>query len=218
MPINIDLHGIDVVTQGAVAHLYVSSQFLRLKTSEDACEAHNVVIGVCWHSHEVPIQNCRAIWMKLVHSNSEELHDLPGIVLIRKGSATIIRLALVISQVSPHDGTVGNLLQDVPNGAEGVAHEDVVEIDHGLRISVFKYDARNANYNDLRKSPSGALAELIVRLHSLHGPDGGLHQMVRHSMIMIEAFVRVGAVLTQLVLRDHGELVTLATHICDFTR
>jgi len=126
----------------------------------------------------------------------------------------------VISQVSPHDGTVGNLLQDVPKGAEGVAHEDVVEIDHGLRISVFKYDARNANYNDLRKSPSGALAELIVRLHSLHGPDGGLHQLVRHScaMLMIEIFVRVSAVLTKPVFCDHGELVTFTTHIGDFAR
>lgn len=103
--------------------------------------------------------------------------NIPGIVLVSKGHDPI-GLPLIrsrgrpqVSKVHGHQGTVGDLLQDVTIVSERVAHHDVIVLEEDLGITVLRGDTILDNDQDLIECPSHLLSELILGFKSEGGPN-----------------------------------------------
>ena len=71
-------------------------------------EGHNIHVVV--RGNRVgPVQLLRAVSIELPQPDGEELHDLPGVVLIRVLPRVVMGFVLDIAQVSAHHRGVGDL-------------------------------------------------------------------------------------------------------------
>ena len=70
-----------------------------------------------------------------------------------------------------HQGTVGDLLQDITVVSERIAHHDIIVLEEDLGITVLRRDAILDDDKDLIERPSHLLSELILGLNGEGGPN-----------------------------------------------
>ena len=70
-----------------------------------------------------------------------------------------------------HQGTVGDLLQDITVVSKCIAHHDIVVLEEDLGIAVLRRNAILDNDKDLIECPSHLLSKLIIGFNSEGGPD-----------------------------------------------